>query len=141
MADLTLEQVKLVQSNWALVKPIKDTAADLFYNKLFELDPSLRTLFKEDITVQKKALMATLTFAVAMLNHPDKLVPAVQKLGVRHAEVGVKKSHYATVGQALLWTLEQGLGEAWTPEATIAWTSVYGILSETMLEASDQVAA
>lgn len=137
MAGLTDEQVKLVKENWAAVKPIKETAADLFYNKLFELDPDARQLFKEDISIQKKALMATISFAVATLNHPEKLVPAVQALGVRHGKYGVTPDHYGTVGQALLWTLEQGLGDAWTPEAKTAWTEVYGILSSTMIEAAD----
>lgn len=141
MAGLTDDQVKLVKANWAAVKPIKETAADLFYNKLFELDPKIRDLFKEDITIQKKALMATISFAVATLNHPDKLVPAVQDLGARHGKYGVTADHYATVGQALLWTLEQGLDEAWTPEAKTAWTEVYGILSSTMIESAKQQAA
>jgi hemoglobin-like flavoprotein len=136
MAGLTEDQVKLVKSNWSSVKKIKETAADLFYDKLFELDPKARELFKDDISIQKKALMATISFAVAMLNHPDKLVPAVQDLGVRHAKYGVTPDHYGTVGAALLWTLEQGLGDAWTPEAKAAWTEVYGILSSTMIESA-----
>jgi len=86
MAGLTEDQVKLVKSNWSSVKKIKETAADLFYDKLFELDPKARELFKDDISIQKKALMATISFAVAMLNHPDKLVPVAQDLGVRHAK-------------------------------------------------------
>lgn len=140
MAGLTDDQIKLVKANWAAVKPIKETAADLFYNKLFELDPSTRELFKEDISIQKKALMATISFAVATLNHPDKLVPAVQDLGKRHGKYGVTAAHYGTVAQALLWTLEQGLGEAWTPEAKAAWTEVYGILSSTMIDAATEAA-
>ena len=140
MADLTPDQVKLVKANWAAVKPIKETAADLFYDKLFELDPNLRSLFKENIAIQKKALMATISFAVATLNHPEKLVPAVQDLGARHGKYGVQPSHYATVGAALLWTLEQGLGEAWTAEAKEAWTEVFGILSSTMIDSAAKAA-
>jgi hemoglobin-like flavoprotein len=140
MAGLTDDQVKLVKANWNAVKPIKETAADLFYDKLFELDPSIRSLFKDDISIQKKALMATISFCVATLNHPDKLVPAVQQLGTRHGGYGVTDKHYATVGAALLWTLEQGLGEAFTPEAKAAWTEVYGILSTTMLDAAQEAA-
>ena len=110
MAGLTDDQVKLVKANWASVKSIKETAADLFYNKLFELDLSTRDLFREDISIQKTALMATISFAVATLNHPYKLVPAVQDLGgARHGKYGVTAVHYGTVGSALLWTLEQGL--------------------------------
>ena len=109
MAGLTDDQVKLVKANWASVKSIKETAVDLFYNKLFELDLSTRDLFREDISIQKTALMATISFAVATLNHPYKLVPAVQDLGARHGKYGVTAAHYGTVGSALLWTLEQGL--------------------------------
>ncbi len=137
---LTDEQVKLVKANWNAIKPIKDTAADLFYDKLFELDPSIRELFKEDITIQKKALMATISFAVATLNHPDKLIPALEELGSRHGQYGVTAAHYGKVAEALLWTLEQGLGDAWTPEAKTAWTEVYGILSSTMQEAAEKAA-
>ena len=140
MAGLTDDQVKLVKANWNAVKPIKATAADLFYDKLFELDPSIRSLFKDDISIQKKALMATISFCVATLNHPDKLVPAVRQLGSRHGGYGVTDKHYATVGAALLWTLEQGLGEAFTPEAKAVWTEVYGILSTTMLDAAQKAA-
>ena len=140
-AGLTDDQVKLVKANWNAVKPIKETAADIFYDKLFELDSSIHSMFKEDISIQKKALMATISFCVATLNHPDKLVPAVQELGTRHGGYGVTgPKHYATVGDALLWTLEQGLGEAWTPEAKSAWTEVYGILSSTMLDAAQKAA-
>ena len=134
MAGLTEDQVSLVKANWDAVSEIKEAAADLFYDKLFELDPDARKLFKQDLSAQKKALMATITFAVAMLNNPDKLVPAVQELGARHANYGVTTEHYGAVGAALLWTLEQGLGDAWTPEAEAAWTAVYGILSSTMIE-------
>ena len=141
MAGLTDDQIKLVKANWAAVKPIKETAADLFYDKLFELDPKIRELFSEDISIQKKALMATISFAVATLNHPDKLVPAVQDLGKRHGKYGGTSAHYGTVAQALLWTLEQGLGEAWSPEAKTAWTEVYGILSSTMIDSAAEEAA
>jgi hypothetical protein len=89
MAGLTDDQVKLVKANWNAVKPIKETAADLFYDKLFELDPSIRSMFKEDISIQKKTLMATISFCGATLNHPEKFIPAVQELGRRHAGYGV----------------------------------------------------
>src|SRR5690606_29882956 len=106
----------------------------LFYGKLFELDPALRPLFSPDLTEQKKKLMTTLGFAVGSLNRPDTLLPAVRQLGKRHAGYGVKDEHFATVGAALLWTLEQGLGEAWTPEAAEAWTAVYGVVATAMKE-------
>ncbi|MGV3721858.1 MAG: globin family protein [Actinomycetota bacterium] len=133
---MTNEQRDLVQSTWEQVVPIADTAANLFYGKLFELDPSLRALFKPDMTEQKKSLMNTITFAVRSLDRMDEVVPAVKALGRRHSGYGVKNEHYATVGAALLWTLSQGLGEAFTPEAEAAWTTLYGVLAETMQEAA-----
>ncbi len=130
------EQVKLVQGSFAKVLPIADIAADLFYTRLFELDPSLRHMFPTDMAEQKHKLMMTLKFAVNSLSRLDELVPAVQALGRRHAGYGVKDEHYNTVGAALLWTLEQGLGEAFTPEVKAAWIAVYTLLAKTMQQAA-----
>ncbi len=130
------EQIKLVQGSFAQVVPIADVAADLFYTRLFELDPSLRHMFPTDMTEQKHNLMMTLKFAVNSLSRLDELVPAVQALGRRHAGYGVKDEHYNTVGAALIWTLEQGLGEAFTPDVKGAWIHVYTVLATTMQEAA-----
>ncbi len=127
---------KLVQDSFAQVVPIAEAAAELFYNKLFELDPALKPLFKGDMKEQGKKLMGTLKVVVAVLDNPAKLVPAVKILGQRHKGYGVEPAHYATVGEALLWTLEQGLGEAFTPEVKQAWTKVYTLLAETMIAAA-----
>ncbi len=129
--SLTPAQIELVQSSFALVAPQAEAAAQLFYNRLFELDPSLRGLFKHDMTEQGRKLMQMLSVAVHALDRLETIVPAVQALGERHVQYGVQKSHYDTVGAALLWTLEQGLGEAFTPETREAWTAVYGILTQT----------
>ena len=126
----------LVQETFKMVEPIAETAADLFYTHLFELDPSLRTLFKGDMVEQGKKLMTTLKVAVEGLDDLDRLAPVVRVLGLRHLESGVKEAHYATVGAALLWTLEQGLGDAFTPDVKNAWANVYGVLSETMIDAA-----
>lgn len=133
---MTPTQVQLVQSTWEKVVPISDTAAALFYGKLFELDPSLKPLFTSDIKEQGKKLMQMITIAVRGLNDLGKLVPAVQELGRRHVGYGVKDEHYATVGTALLWTLEKGLGDAFTPDVKEAWATVYGILADTMMKAA-----
>ncbi len=130
------EQKALVQSSFAKVAPIADQAADLFYDRLFTLDPSLRPLFKPDMREQKRALMGMLAVAVAGLDRLEALVPAVQKLGARHAGYGVKDEHYATVGSALIWTLEQGLGDDFTAETRDAWLAVYTVLAETMKDAA-----
>lgn len=130
------KQIALVQSNWAQVKPIGEQAATLFYGRLFELDPSLKPLFKGDMEVQGRALMGMIGTAVGGLKNLEAIVPAVQALGRRHLEYGVKAEHYDTVGQALLWTLEQGLGDAYTAEHAQAWTETYTVLATTMIEAA-----
>jgi hemoglobin-like flavoprotein len=125
-------QIQLVQESFEQVRPIANVAADLFYDRLFELDPDLRPLFKDDLSEQKHSLMTTLSFAVAGLNKPEKILPAVRQLGARHVGYGVQEHHYQTVGAALLWTLGQGLGDQFTPEVKEAWTAVYTLLAQTM---------
>ena len=133
---MTPTQVKYVQDSFALVVPIADKAAEIFYNKLFELDPGLKALFKGDIGEQGKKLMTMIGTAVGGLNHLDKIVPAVQDLGRRHVAYGVTPEQYGTVAAALLYTLEVGLGDAWTPEVEDSWIAVYTLLSTTMKEAA-----
>jgi hemoglobin-like flavoprotein len=129
--------VQLVQESYELVKPIAGIAADLFYDRLFQLDPNLRPMFKSDLGEQKHNLMTTLTFAVAGLNKPERVISTVQRLGARHTGYGVQPQHYQTVGAAILWTLAQGLGDAFTPEVEEAWTAVYTLLAETMQEGAN----
>jgi hemoglobin-like flavoprotein len=133
---VTTQQKTLVQESWKLVQPISDQAAELFYGRLFELDPALRPLFKGDMRQQGMKLMKTIGLAVASLNDFARLEPVVQALGQRHTGYGVKTTHYSTVGEALLWTLEQGLGSAATPAVLEAWGAVYGALSSVMIAAS-----
>ena len=134
-------QVSLVQDSWAKVVPIADQAADFFYGKLFEIDSSLKALFPEDMTEQKKKLLQTLAVCVNGLNDLGEIVPAVQALGKRHVDYNVKPEQYETVGAALLWTLEQGLGDAWNADVAEAWAEVYGVLSTTMKDAAAESAA
>jgi hemoglobin-like flavoprotein len=133
---MTPEQIFLVQRSWKQVLPIADTAAEMFYTKLFSLDPSVKPLFKGDMKAQGRKLMAMIGTAVGGLTQLETIVPAVQDLGRRHVKYGVKDSHYDTVGGALLWTLEHGLGDAFTPDVKAAWTTVYGVLSTTMKDAA-----
>src|SRR5688572_7905060 len=138
---MTPQQKSLVQSTFAQVAPIAETAAALFYNRLFELDPSLRPMFKGNIEEQGRKLMQTLAVAVRGLDDLGALVPAVRALGNRHAGYGVRDEHYETVAVALLWTLEAGLGDAFTSEARAAWATVYWILADTMKDgATEQLA-
>jgi hemoglobin-like flavoprotein len=129
---MTPAQIDDVKRSFALVVPIADQAGMLFYTHLFEIDPSLRSLFKGDIDTQSKKLMQMIAVAVNGLDQLDTIVPAVQALGARHAGYGVTEAHYDTVASALLWTLEQGLGEAFTPPVREAWTEAYLLLAGTM---------
>ena len=133
---MTSAQKRLVQDTFATIAPIADDAAVLFYRRLFELDPSLQRMFRGDMAEQRKRLMQMIAVAVKGLDRLDQLVPAVQDLGRRPAGYGVEDRHYETVGAALLWTLEKGLGDAFTAEVREAWTTVYGILATTMKEAA-----
>lgn len=133
---MTPEQIALVQSSWQKVVPIRDKAAQLLYGRLFEIDPSLESMFKGDMTDQGRKLTAMLTTIVSQLNHLDELVPAAQALGRRHARYGVKEEHYATVGDAFLWTLGAGLGDDFTEEVKTAWITAYTTLSNVMIDAA-----
>jgi len=137
---MTPEQKVLVQTSFALVRPIAGTAATLFYGRLFALDPSLRPMFRGDMEDQGRKLMDMLRVAVANLDRLDVVVPAVAHLGRRHVTYGVRPDHFATVGAALLWTLEQGLGPAFTPEVGAAWAAVYAVLTDVMMGAMEQAA-
>jgi methyl-accepting chemotaxis protein len=130
------ETIAHVRTSWKKVEAIAPAAAALFYDNLFAAQPSLRALFKSDIEVQGERLMAMIGAAVARLDDLPTLVPALQQLGVRHAGYGVHDEHYDVVGAALLKTLSQGLGEAFTPAVREAWTGVYGLVAATMMAAA-----
>ena len=137
---MTPEQIKDVKLTWTKVLLIEETAADLFYKKLFELDPTLRQLFKSDIKGQGQKLMATINVAVQSLDNLSAIVPAVEDLGRRHNDYGVSEKDYDTVGAALIWTLDQGLGKDFTDEVKQAWIEVYTLLADTMKNAANVAA-
>jgi len=132
---MTPRQIELVRSSFAIVEPIADVAATIFYRRLFDLDPALRGLFPDDLTAQRKNLMQTLTVVVRGLDRLDQVVPAVEALGRRHTGYGVRSEHFETVGAALLETLEEGLGAVFTNETRDAWAAAYGLLAGVMREA------
>jgi hemoglobin-like flavoprotein len=138
MTMLTLAQKTLVQDSFATIAPIADDAAALFYRRLFEIDPSLERMFPGNMAEQRRKLMQMLTAAVKGLDHLEKLVPVVQDLGRRHAGYGVADGHYETVAAALLWTLEMGLGRAFTDDVRNAWIAVYELLATTMKDAANE---
>ena len=133
---MTPEQIEMVQNSWGQVKPISEQAADMFYAKLFEMDPDIKPLFKGAIKIQGRRLMAMITTAVNNLHQLETILEPVQDLGRRHVDYGVKPEHYDTVGAALLWTLGQGLGDGFTSAVEAAWTEAYTILAGVMKEAA-----
>ena len=133
---MTPQEIELVQKSFAKVAPVAEQAAEMFYARLFELDASVKQLFTGDMKEQGKRLMAMISVAVKGLDHIEDLVPAVQELGRRHVDYGVHQDHYATVGVALLGTLEKMLGEDFPSEVKEAWSSVYKLLATTMMNAA-----
>jgi nitric oxide dioxygenase len=133
---MTPEQIALVQESFARVLPIRDVAAALFYGRLFSIDPSTRPLFRGDLTAQSAKLMAALATVVGALDDLEPKLEDIRALARRHVRYGVRDAHYASVGAALLWTLEQGLGDDWTPQVAEAWAAAYEVLSGTMRAAA-----
>jgi len=138
---MTPEQINLVKSSWDKVVPISEKAAELFYGKLFELDPELKALFKDDMKEQGRKLMTILNTTVNSLDKLESIVPAVQDMGKRHVGYGVKDEDYDTVGEALIWTLSQGLGDAFTDEVKESWLITYTLVADTMKAAAAEAAA
>jgi nitric oxide dioxygenase len=130
---MTPDQVQLVQQSFAKVAPISEVAAGLFYGRLFEIAPQVKSMFPADMTEQRKKLMATLAVVVGGLGNLQSVLPAASALAKRHVSYGAKPEHYPVVGSALLWTLEKGLGDAWTPEVAEAWRAAYGTLAGYMI--------
>jgi nitric oxide dioxygenase len=130
---MTPDQITAIQHSFAKVPPISEQAAALFYGRLFEIAPSVKPLFRGDMAEQGRKLMATLAVVVNSLGNLSAILPAASALARRHVGYGVKAEHYAPVGEALLWTLQRGLGEYWTPDLASAWSAAYGLLSEFMI--------
>jgi hemoglobin-like flavoprotein len=130
---MTPVQVKAIQESFMKVASISEQAAALFYGRLFEIAPAVKPLFRGDMKDQGRKLMATLGVVVDRLSNLESILPAASALAKRHVAYGVKAADYEPVGAALLWTLQRGLGEDWTPELAAAWGAAYGVLSEFMI--------
>jgi hemoglobin-like flavoprotein len=135
---MTPNQITVIRETFALVATQPEAAAEAFYGRLFELDPSLRPLFRPDLEDQGRKLMQMLTAAVRLLDNPALLTPVLENLGRRHVGYGVRNDHYETVGEALLWTLNAALGEVFTADACEAWTSLYGFVAKTMQRTANE---
>jgi hemoglobin-like flavoprotein len=137
----TATDVRLVRATFDLIVPISGVAADMFYERLFYMAPSLRRMFPADMRDQKRKLMVMIATAVQSLTDLETLMPQLMELGARHATYGVKDSHYKAVGDALIWTLERGLADAFTPEVERAWLRVYLLIAATMQAGADEARA
>ena len=129
---MTPNQIKAIQQSFAKVAPISEQAAALFYGRLFAIEPSVKPLFRGDMQEQGRKLMQMLGATVDSLNKLEEVVPAIESLGMRHASYGVRDEHYDTVAAALLWTLERGLGLAFTREVAEAWIAMYEVVTAAM---------
>lgn len=132
---LTTDQVQLVQQTWSQIDKPPEDLGRLFYTRLFELEPDLRPLFSTDLAAQARSLMKMLSLVVSGLDRLDTLIPAVKALGLRHQGYGVAAAHYDLVGAALVWMLQQELGDAFTHSVRRAWSDAYQILAGVMLDA------
>jgi methyl-accepting chemotaxis protein len=137
---MTKEQIILVQQSWSKVLPIAKEAGHLFYQKLFAAAPGVRHLFKPDISEQANKLVMMLGYIVAKLPQMDELLPDVQRLGEKHAAYGAEPAHYEVVGQCLIATLQEGLGDEWKPEVQDAWLTAYNTLKNVMIVAQTAAA-
>jgi hemoglobin-like flavoprotein len=134
---MTAEQLALVRVSWQRFEPTLREAGAQFYERLFALDPAVRRLFAgTNMVEQERKLMAMFAEIVRVLDRPDELVSDVAGLGRRHVHYGVKDGDYESVGAALLWTLEQGLGDTFTPEVREAWTEAYLLVATVMRRAA-----
>jgi hemoglobin-like flavoprotein len=134
---MTPEQARLITTSWSTVASIADSAIAQFYDRLFEIDPSARALFRAtNMPEQRRKVIEALSLALQSVDDLAALTPTLQDLGRRHNRYGVTVAHYDSVGQALLWTLEQGLGAAWTPAMAAAWTELFRQLAGVMKRAA-----
>jgi nitric oxide dioxygenase len=131
---MTLDQIDLIQASFEKVAPHAETAASMFYGRLFEIAPIVKPLFKGDMKEQGRKLMATLGVVVGSLNNLDAIVPVAKSLALKHVSYGVKADHYQPVGEALIWTLQEALGEGFNDDTRGAWLAAYTILSRVMIE-------
>ncbi|NVK31699.1 MAG: hemin receptor [Gammaproteobacteria bacterium] len=134
--SLTQQQIHLIQSSFAKVKPSAMQAAEIFYDTLFEYDPSLESIFHGDMKSQGEKLMRTLDTAVSSLSNLDALLPVLEALAVRHVQYQVQPKDYTTVGNALLATLSKGLGDEFTPVVRQAWVDGFRLIAKVMKSAA-----
>jgi hemoglobin-like flavoprotein len=138
---VTHQQIELIRQSWSRVLPIAEQAGLLFYEKLFTAAPGIRHMFKPDINPQANKLIQVLGYVVSKLNKMEELLPEVKKLGERHNAYGAQPAHYEVVGQCLIATLKDGLGDHWTPEVQDAWLTAFNAIKNVMIVAQEEANA
>ena len=132
---LTTAQITLVKDSWGNVVPIAEIASELFYERLFYINPELKPYFEGvDLPLQRSKLIKAINTVVISLDRIDTLIPMISDLGKRHVDYGVEDQHYQQVGEALLWTLKTGLKKHWNDDVKVAWTNAYQLLAEVMID-------
>lgn len=132
------EQIKVLRKSWSQVTPLGDAAAELFYDRLFKIDPGAQSLFGgTNFSQQYRNLLQAINYVVQNVDKVDVLMPVLSGLGQRHATYGVRDEHYDSVGEALIWTLEQGLGDQWSAEVRDVWCDAYNTVSTVMKHAAN----
>jgi hemoglobin-like flavoprotein len=134
MTGLSIDDIERVRSSFDRLWPTSTRTASLFYERLFEIAPEVRPLFRKDIDEQKRKFIATLAVIVGSLDNSSKLISLTDTLARQHGNFGVQPAHYTIVGEALMWSLERGLGDQWTPGVAESWSKAYGIISTFMIE-------
>ena len=138
---MTPDDIAQVQESWRKIEPVKEIAAELFYTRLFELDPPLRMVCGDDMMDRRKRFTQVVSATVRGLARVDMLLPAVREFGMRHPLPGEIEQHHANVASALLWMLEKALRKDFTPEVKAAWIKAYGMLSLTIRQTPETNAA
>jgi hemoglobin-like flavoprotein len=133
MQGLSADDIARVRSSFDRIWSISEHTSDLFYSRLFEIAPEIRPMFRNDMDEQKRKFMSTLAVIVGCLDDSNKLAPLTDRLARQHGEFGLQAAHYAVVEDALLWSLQRGLGEKWTPAVAASWSKAYGIVSNSMI--------
>jgi hemoglobin-like flavoprotein len=135
---VTAVQKSLVQASWQELSQHSVHVAELFYDRLFELDPSLEELFPQNLSVQSTKLMRAIGAVVRGLDDMERVTPMLQDLGRRHLDYGARPGHYVTMGKALLWTIEQSLEGEFPPRLKEAWAEVFAWVSSLMIDAANE---
>ena len=130
--NLTTEQKRLILNSFFRLEPALDLVAQLFFLKLFRLDPGLRKKFDGPVEMQARKFSAGAKLAMISLGHEDGLAPTLKLLGTRHRQMGIRARHYRTMSRALVWTLERSLDKSFDRDTRDAWNTMLAQFAKVM---------